>query len=159
MTAAVLDMKRSEYLIMEDMKDGYDIKRNKVNKHLGFELLPRINSGLALVERSCFQLHKIERYLEVGLSLFDKTWTHKALVRTKELLSTGRLAEQTINALLWSQELVRFLPRSYACTKGSLRFEDLDCRHYLNLPGIRQRFFSEGIPWLCQKTNFLDSQP
>lgn len=114
-----------------DFASAYTIEPEQARQDLGFELLPCINSGLALVHQDSIRSDWIEEFLSVPSVVAGHFWR----------------IEQTLFALCSSKYGVELLPEEYTLHLepgiGSAPF-----RHYVG--AIRHLMYGEGIAHLVQ---------
>jgi hypothetical protein len=125
-------------LFMRDWQSAYTIAVERAREVVGFDLAPRVNAGLALVERRFIDLSRCDDYL-----------------RHEELMLVSGLTEQTLYALAASEVgSVNYLPDSYLMSpEPSIRFDGIVARHYAG--PSRHLLLSEGMPRLIE-SGWLD---
>lgn len=120
-----------------DFQNAYTIEIEDVKTHLGFDLLERINTGVAVVQRETFNLDRFESFLACPAFRQEKHPPH---------------VEQTLIALAASRLGAELLGPEYAVAmKGSTR--GLVCKHYFS--PIRGRMYAEGMVRLW-RSGFLE---
>lgn len=117
-----------------DVASAYTVDPAIVSAQLGFELLPRVNSGLGLIHKSSLRLDWIEEFLTLP-SIIGHFWR----------------IEQTLIALGSSRFGVELLPPAYD-VRLDRGIRESPCRHYVGK--IRHLMYSEGIRQLVRQ-NFL----
>jgi hypothetical protein len=130
---AAVDSGSSPALFIRDWKSSYTIAVERAREVVGFDLAPRVNSGLALVERRFIELSRCDDYL-----------------RHEEMMLDSGLTEQTLYALAVSElRAVTYLPNSYLMSpEPCIRFEGIVARHYAG--PSRHLLLSEGMPRLIE---------
>jgi hypothetical protein len=134
---AAVDSGSPPALFIRDWKSSYAIAMERAQQVVGFDLAPRVNSGLALVERRLIDLSRCDDYLR-----------HEEMTRENQV-------EQTLYALAASElRAVNYLPDSYLMSpEPSIRFEGIVARHYAG--PSRYLLLSEGMPRLIE-SGWLD---
>ncbi|AFY74975.1 hypothetical protein Syn7502_03076 [Synechococcus sp. PCC 7502] len=126
-------IENSDYILNTlnaDVDSAYTVKPEVVKSHLGFDLAPRVNSGLGLIHKSSLNLQWIEEFLALP-DIIGHFWR----------------IEQTIYALCSSRFGVELLPPAYDVhLEGSINGSP--SRHYVGK--IRHLMYSEGIRHLVQ---------
>jgi len=118
-----------------DISSAYTVTPEVVGEKLGFGIMPRINSGLAIIHRQSFVLSDIEQYLSLP-GIYSHFWR----------------IEQTIYALLSSRFGAELLPQPYDVRLGSDKGLSV-CRHYVG--EIRHLLYGEGIRHLSRNSPLL----
>jgi hypothetical protein len=111
--------------VNEDLANAYTVDPNAVQERFGFELHPRFNSGLGLINGSSLNLEWIEQFLEMP-GICGHFWR----------------IEQTLFAMCSSKYGVELLPEEYRVRLETNAW-GLPCRHYIGQ--IRHLMYAEGI--------------
>jgi hypothetical protein len=117
-----------ELYFNKDVKDWSQVDQATCLERLGFELWPKVNSGLCCISRSAIDLHDTERFLsDNGLYQKSDPW----------------MLEQTLFALHASKNnLGGLLPDTYEISLGADSSAHCIARHYVGK--VRDRFYTEG---------------
>jgi len=114
-----------------DVDSAYTVEPAAVAERFGFSLIPRFNSGLAVLQRASLRMDWIEDFLHLP-DVIGYFWR----------------IEQTLFALCSSRFGVELLPPDYDVRlKGSLNGHP--CRHYVG--AIRHLMYAEGVRNLVRK--------
>jgi hypothetical protein len=119
-----------------DCESAYTVDAEAVRVGLGFELLPRVNSGFGIIHRDSMRLEWIEEFLSVPGLAEGHFWR----------------IEQTLYALGGSRHGAELLPPEYD-VRLEAGIPPRIFRHYVG--AIRHLMYGEGIPHLVQD-RFLD---
>jgi len=112
----------------EDAIEALPIAQAEAREKLGFDIWPRVNSGLCLIERAAIDLDTCERALRETSLLSGHIW----------------LVEQTLFAICASARgRGGLLPPEYEVSLEKKARPDAVARHYVG--AVRQRFFAEGV--------------
>jgi hypothetical protein len=130
------DQAYSQNCVNRDNGNFYTVDAEEVQEHLGFELVPKFNSGLGLIHSESINIDSIEKFLNLP-----------------RIASHFRRMEQTLFALCSSYYGTRFLPSEYNI-RLEPGIEGLPSRHYVT--EIRYLMYCEGIKNLHQR-KFLQS--
>ena len=114
-----------------DVASAYTVDPTVVRSHLGFELVPRVNSGLGLIHKSSLRLDWIEEFLALP-DIIGHFWR----------------IEQTLMALGSSRFGVEWLPPAYD-VRLDRGIHASPCRHYVGK--IRHLMYSEGVRQLMRQ--------
>lgn len=114
-----------------DVASAYTVDPNIVAKNGGFELKPRINSGLALIHRNSLPIEWVEEFLGYAGLLNGHFWR----------------VEQTIYAVCSSKFGVDLLPEEYSVHLDP-GINSAPSRHYVG--EIRHLMYGEGIRHLVK---------
>lgn len=120
------DLEYTRNCFNADVESSYTVDESVVREQGGFELQPRINSGLALVHRESLKYEWVEEFLGYAGLLGGHFWR----------------IEQTIYALCSSRFGVDLLPEDYA-VRLNAGIGNSPCRHYVG--AIRHWMYGEGI--------------
>jgi len=122
-----------------DCESAYTVDADAVRGRLGFELLPRVNSGFGIIHRESMRLQWIEEFLAVPGIVEGHFWR----------------IEQTLYALCGSRHGAELLPPDYD-VRLQAGIPPRIFRHYVG--AIRHLMYGEGIAHLAQD-RFLDRCP
>ena len=111
--------------VNRDIASAYTVRPDVVAAELGFQLMPRFNSGLGLIHRESIRADDIETFLGLP-GIGGHFWQ----------------IEQTLFALASSKFGVEMLPAEYD-VRTERGLIDGPCRHYVG--AIRHLMYSEGI--------------
>jgi len=112
----------------EDVYDSLPISQEEAKEKLGFEIWPRVNAGLCLIDRSAIDLDLCERALRETSILKGNLW----------------LVEQSLYAICASARgLGGLLPPEYEVSLEKKARPGVVARHYVG--AVRQRFHGEGM--------------
>ncbi|NJN73114.1 MAG: hypothetical protein HC799_10075 [Limnothrix sp. RL_2_0] len=122
----------------KDWRYGYSPELEDLQAHVGFDVIPLINSGLGLIHRRSIVYEQLEQYLSIpGIT------SHPY----------GGRSEQSLFALSSCQFGFEFLPSDY-----DVHLRDtpmgISCRHYVS--PIRHMMYGEGIKRLVKNGFFKD---
>jgi hypothetical protein len=114
----------------EDVDTAYTVDLEDTEQILGFKVLPRINSGLALIHRQSLDWATIEAFLALP-GIIGHFWR----------------IEQTLFALCSSKFGVEHLPKEYSVHLDGAA-DGKPCRHYVG--AVRHQMYREGIRKLAR---------
>ncbi len=124
-------------LYNEDQEYWYSMELDEMRESFGVEPPPRVNSGLAVVQRESIDFDLVEKWLGHP-KMFENRW----------------VTEQTLHALCSTVHGIELLPPTYRVGSRPGLSPDLVCKHY---PGyFRPLLYEEGMTHLVA-TGFLDA--
>jgi len=112
----------------EDVAEGALITAAEARDKLGFEIWPRVNSGLGFVNKSAIDLNLCEQALAQTSILKGHIW---CIEQTLYMLCAARFGKGGL------------LPRRYEVSLEKDAARDAVCRHYVG--AVRNRFYAEGL--------------
>lgn len=121
-----------------DYQDAYAAPTEALHRHLGIEVLPRVNMGIAVMRRADYDLAAMERYF----SLFPS-----------EIRDVNR-HEQTLYALLMSTHGAHRLGSAYQLSRQPIT--DATVSHHFVNDGSRMQLSTLGIRAL-RRTGMIDA--
>jgi len=132
----------------EDFQNGYCAPRAELESSLGYALPERVNAGLLLTPRFGREHFEVmERVLEqIGRMMDDPDWmSHLWLAQTVYAAMVPHFPGSSMLSTDYAV-ISRELPRS----RGPAVM-----RHYVSVPGVRARFFTDGITELLRQAAAL----